>query len=346
MFFQHGRNIFDPSTVHKNEQIEANGFPVFPMKKEETNKNFVKQVEIANSAYQIQDHNNNPIEIEGKQEGLSAQQIETSKLNNNSVVDNILNNIGGNVLSQPNKNSKSTTKTNSGGNLAGAQPLFVPTVTPETKKEKDNEQDSNVITSLIKKIRLPEGVVPIREDNLDIKEKVKPDKNEDKNIPDEINLALPNRYRNNILDTEIQNELNKETKVDTRPKLIPQRELPINPQREPELNQDLNQDNNAMEVMDQPKALGQENQNENLNMESNDIKMQENEPKDTADARRRKHIDTLGERQNDGVLRAPAAGGQYEGEGDYDKDGHKEDLQIEEQEPEGEEDGKVVDAKL
>lgn len=79
---------------------------------------------------------------------------------------------------------------------------------------------------------------------------VKASKPEEKNIPDEVNLALPNRYRNNIIDSEIQNEIK-----DTQPAAAAEnKNLKVIPQRLPE---ELNQDkNNAQEVIDQPKLKG------------------------------------------------------------------------------------------
>lgn len=151
-----------------------------------------------------------------------------------------------------------------------------------------------------------------------------------------MNLALPNRYRNNIIESEIQNEIKEAAHAD---------KLNVIPQRFPDINPDVNQDrNNAQEVIDLPKV--NENQLENQNIESNDIKVQENEPviKDPVvqhieSKRKKMHVDVLGDK-NEGLIKPP---GQYEGEGDYDKDGHKEDLQIDEvEQEEGEEDGKKV----
>lgn len=262
---------------------------------------------MTNSVYQIQDNNNDPIESVGEVKSKEAQQIDSPKPKNNLMKDQ----ISLNILPKPVASSKASTKTSSLGILSGAQPIVIPTATPETKNNNiDNmNNNENILMAPVKNKKVPKGVVPFpnREEN----------KIQEKNIPDEVNLALPNRYRNNIIETEIQNEI-KDTQIKTIS------------QRLPEENQDKN---NAQEVIDQPKIN---------NNDLTDVKVEENEPKDRVvqhiENKRRKHIDSLAEK-HEGLNKPP---GQYEGEGDYDKDAHKEDLQIDEneQEMEGEEDGK------
>lgn len=121
--------------------------------------------------------------------------------------DNLANEPNKNVLATPNNdNMKSispagSSKATSRASLDGARPIGLPTVTPENAKRGGN-QHSQVLP--IPYVKLPEGVVPVPSKDLD---RVKKTEQEDKNaIDNEINEALPNRYRNNIIENERANE--------------------------------------------------------------------------------------------------------------------------------------------
>lgn len=256
-----------------------------------------------------------------------------SMKNNQSGIENAQFNINDNVLPKPgSNNSKLNASSTVSSSLNNAQPIVLPTV-GEAKIDDDVQNNLQIPQS---GIRLPKGVVPPPKASIiNDKEQNKNEKVE--NIPEEINLALPNRYRNNIIEDEMHKEMIKETKPDVKPKL----------QDPPEM---LNQDHNAaMEVIDQPKI--HDNSLGNNNNEHNDIAVDENDQVKDQDPvvkhierRKKQHIDTLGlgGRGNEGVMHAPL-GGNYEAEGDYDKDVHKDDLQLDENvEQEGEEDGKII----
>lgn len=127
---------------------------------------------------------------------------------------------GSNVLRKPVNlfNQKVTPKTSSVINNLVAQPIIGPTPTPETKSKeglKDISNKENILQSPIENNdrNLPKGVVPIPKMIAD-NQGNKNENNEDKNIPEEINQALPNRYRSNIIENNIVNEKAKETKLD------------------------------------------------------------------------------------------------------------------------------------
>lgn len=252
---------------------------------------------------------------------------EENKLVLNETHQNIDDNA--NVLPKPSGNelklkSNSTTSSNN----INAQPIDLPTV-PNSEKKEENAQNTGEAPAGLK---LPKGVVPPPNAPVNDKE-MKNEKVDDKNIPDEINMALPNRYRNNIIENELQKEIIKETKPEVKSETKPKQE----PAEVPD------HDNAAMEVIDQPKL---DNSLDN-NQDRNDIAVDENDQKDPVlklmERRKKQHIDTLGlGRANEGVMHAPP-GGNYEAEGDYDKEGHKDDLQLDENvEQEGEEDGKII----
>lgn len=123
-------------------------------------------------------------------------------------------------LMKPNMPSSSTKSSMKGSKLGGVLPLKEPSMTPETLKKvsaKDAVQSQNVDVLPMPFKKIPEGVVPVPSENLfapptnkkdddgnvddnkDDMKKVEDDKND---IPDEINAALPGRYRNNIIDND------------------------------------------------------------------------------------------------------------------------------------------------
>lgn len=230
----------------------------------------------------------------------------------------------------------------------------MPSLNAESAKQENiiDQNANNVlpIPNILPHKKIPEGVVPVPQQELQKQDDQSPVKTEDKMIiSEDINMALPNRYRNNIIESELANEIMKETKVESKQ---------ANIQNEPELNMGIEinpQDNAANEVIDQPKNLAQDDPLHLMDVngagDTNDIRMQEHEApvKDSVvnlinRKIKKQHIDTLraADRGNadNGALRAPPGGAVYEGEGDYDKEGQKEDLHIEEPEQEGEEDGK------
>lgn len=299
----------------------------------------------------MRDKNNKPLDLHDS----NVSQINTPNKGDNSEHHN-----DQVVLQKPSSSARSSTKSSlvSQGNLGNARPLLLPTMTPASKnngpkleKLTDNV-NNNVLPmpNIIMHKKIPPGVVPVPMQELQKNDEAQsPQKSDDKNgIPEDINLALPNRYRSNIIEAELQNEINKETKPD--PKLL-------NIQNEPEINMgaDMNQqDNAAMEVIDHVKNPVQEDPLHLMDVnpdgiDVNDAKLKElehalNEPvANLLDNKKMKKqpIDAMRnmERGDTGALRAPPGGAMYENEGDYVQ---KEDLQIEEADPEGEEDGKSI----
>lgn len=322
-------------------------------------RKFSKQIEVATDVYEIRDNRGKSL---GQQE-LNVHQIDTPNKEEHFEQQNPSNV----VLQKPSSSSKSTTKSSavSQGNLNNARPLLLPTMTPSntnntSKFERSADFNLNSINvlpmpnNLAPHKKLPPGVVPVPVQELQKHDDSQPknDKNDDKNngIAEEINLALPNRYRNNIIESELANEINKEIKPEVKPA--------NNLHNEPEINMggDMNQQDNAAEVIDQPKNPIQEelmDVNPAAAQEVNDEKFHEFKQALVKDPvvqllenkkMKKQHIDTLLRNANgeNGAIRAPPGGAMYENEGDYDKDGQKEDLQIEEADPEGEEDGKFV----
>lgn len=119
--------------------------------------------------------------------------------------DNVVaNEVNENVLAIPsNDNSKNISPSGavSKASLDGARPLGVPTVTPEHSKQ-NFQANANVLP--LPYAKLPEGVVPVPNKELDGVKKTELD---DKNaIDNQVDEALPNRYRNNIIENERANE--------------------------------------------------------------------------------------------------------------------------------------------
>ncbi|GLV38661.1 hypothetical protein CBL_05660 [Carabus blaptoides fortunei] len=313
-----------------------------------TTRKFARQVELSDDLYQIRDQDNKP--LEEKRDG-DVHQVDAPQIANNFEPQNNDQNV---VLQKPSNPAKSTTKTSavSKGNLGNAAPLSQPTLIPSNVREENmiDENANNVlaIPNIVSHKKIPPGVVPVPKRELQKQDDQLPGKLEDKIlISDDINNALPNRYRINIIESGLANEIIKEAKVESK--------QVANMQNEPENNmggEANQQDNAANEVIDQPKNLAQDDPLHLMANEAgdtNDVRMQELEPplKDSVvnliNRRiKKQHIDALraADRGNadTGALRAPPGGAAYEGEGDYDKEGQKEDLQIEEAEPEGEED--------
>lgn len=106
------------------------------------------------------------------------------------------------------------------------------------------------IPNIVPHKKIPAGVVPVPQQELQKQDDQSPVKTEDKMIiSEDINMALPNRYRNNIIESELANEIMKETKVESKQ---------ANIQNEPELNMGIEinpQDNAANEVIDRSSCI-------------------------------------------------------------------------------------------
>lgn len=113
-----------------------------------------------------------------------------------------------NVLALPsNENAKNVSpsgvvsKAISRASLDGARPLGAPTETAKQRKQ-GVDQSSNVLP--MPYAYLPPGVVPVPNKELDSAKKTELD---DKNtIDNQVDEALPNRYRSNIIENERANE--------------------------------------------------------------------------------------------------------------------------------------------
>lgn len=198
---------------------------VLPIRKETTDKEFSKQVVVNSEEYLIKIGHKKPDE-EKPAEGV-ADAPSNANNQNAEEVDQLgapLGEAGGgnpdfidkldeknsmkqennslNVLAMPNMNvkpirpSSSTAKSStvSRASMDGAIPLKEPNVSPQSLKvssEKHTDDKMNVLA-------VPEGVAPVP------KEDLKPSKEgDDKNdIAEDVNVALPGRYRNNIIEVE------------------------------------------------------------------------------------------------------------------------------------------------
>lgn len=127
----------------------------------------------------------------------SSKPTQLNLTNNSPPKDNanIQNDNSENVLAMPNGDSfkkvspsGASLKASSKASLDGARPIEIPTEGPQSSKK-----DS----------KLPEGVVPVPNNEMNV---IKKPETEQKNAYDDINDALPNRYRNNIVQNEKVNE--------------------------------------------------------------------------------------------------------------------------------------------
>lgn len=178
--------------------------------------NFSKQINLDNSTYQLRDVSNKPL----RRESNVLQDFDGNNDETNQVAAPKVNyadsaNNSQNVLPIPNSEDfmnlkpefKSSTKTNSRVSKPSLDvaPLRVPTVTPETKPKSSSQKsnrklDGDAVLPLPYKRKLPEGVVPIPPKTYETRDEEKND------IAEDVNAALPGRYRNNIIANEIDND--------------------------------------------------------------------------------------------------------------------------------------------
>lgn len=178
--------------------------------------NFSKQITMDDSTYQLKDAKDRPLELKQEFNLLpDSNNDETNQMAAPKI--NYVANNSQNVLPVPNSGDamnvklefKSSTKTNSRVSKSSLDvaPLRVPTVTPETKpkssSQKTNQKLEDDVLPLPYKRKLPEGVVPIPPKTYETQDE---EKNE---IAEDVNAALPGRYRNNIIANEIDDEKNK-----------------------------------------------------------------------------------------------------------------------------------------
>lgn len=143
-----------------------------------------------------------------KQVKKEDKQLETNGDQPPAHENVVANEANENVLATPsNDNSKNVSpsgmvsKAISKASLERARPLGVPTATPEHSKQNFQQ---NAYVFPMPYAKLPDGVVPVPNKELDSVKKTELD---DKNtIDNQVDEALPNRYRSNIIENERANE--------------------------------------------------------------------------------------------------------------------------------------------